>query len=85
MPQSAIFYGPTVVDTDVSFVDEVKPAGVVRKTVVDPWVSGKNWATPVPEPAAMVTGEAIVPTPGLLLLRDTCNGAAPPRNDWVAE
>ena len=64
----------------VWFIDVVNPAGVTTETVVDPGLTGVNCEIADPEPAGMLTGEAIVPTAVLLLFRVTCNGAIPPRS-----
>ena len=59
-----------------------KPAGFSTVRIVSPELSGMNCDWAVLDPAAIVTGELIVPTPGLLLLRKTCTGETPPRNNW---
>jgi hypothetical protein len=69
--------------TDVSLDDAVKPVGVVRKSVVAPGLTGVNGVTTWSEPATMVTGEGMVPTPVLVLARDTGTEAIPPRSAWV--
>lgn len=76
-------YGVTLVVSNVPLLDAVKPAGALTDTVADPGPAGVNCASAVLEPPVKATGEAMPPTPGLLLLKDTCTEASPPRNAWV--
>ena len=91
LPNQACFFtygyctkaiGETQLGDDVT---EVKPEGVATVMWVCPVVSGVNVAVVVPEPSfGMVTGETIVPTDVLELVKVTVTGAGGPgASAWV--